>query len=96
MVADDRERSTHGMSVGDRIVRFAKWRVRNMAAGLLLGSVVCVVLGPALVVYGLLSGHPDVVLPSLGLTLMGAAAFIAGPAVLDQLIFSRRKPGWRE
>jgi hypothetical protein len=96
MVGDDREPSPHGVSLRRRIVRFAKWRVRNMAAGLLLGSVVCLVLGPGLVLYGLLSGNLDVVLPSLGITLMGAVAFMAGPAVLDELIFSRGKQAWRE
>lgn len=78
------------------MVRFAKWRLENIAGVALVGSVISCVLGPALVVYGLASGNPDVALASLAMTFLGAAYFIAGPAVMLELILSRGKPAWRE
>jgi hypothetical protein len=66
------------------------------AAGLLVGSMLCCVLGPVFVLDGLATGHFDVVLASLGMTIVGAAAFVVGPAVVLEMIITRGKPGWRD
>lgn len=69
--------------------------MQNITAGLMVGVVICCVVGPVFVAYGLVSGHLDVALSALGMTAAGAALFILGPAVLIELIATRGKPGWR-
>lgn len=83
-------------SLWNAFLKFSRWRVTNIAGVALAGIVVCVALGPALLLYSLAIGAWDVVLASTGMVLGALVYFFFGPAVLIEWAVSRGRPAWRD